>query len=426
MKKLSYLLLFLAIISLSGFLTSCDSPSPINNFTTPKLPEPPPEKTIVITAVGDIMMHNTQIKAGYNPQLGTYDFSPFFGKIKPLFSSSDFVIGNLETTLGTNPAQYSGYPCFNSPAILAQNLQEAGFDLLTTANNHSLDKGFAGVSNTLNHLDEVKLLHAGTARSQEERETLLFTDIQGIKTAFIAYTYGTNGIKPPKGKDFAVNYLDEEQIIYEIKKAQSEGAQLIVLYLHFGEEYMEQPNSTQTRLTQKFLQTGADIILGGHPHVLQPAMIHTLEEELKQPNEQNNGTNNEASNDITNENNVKPLEKKEKFVIYSLGNFISAQRGMPRKASIILNLHLGVNTATGKPYFKKAEYIPIWTRQYQKEGKTHFEVLPIETTLNSIRLGETKEFTMAEITELEEAWEHILSCFTGVNEDMALQTLKLN
>jgi poly-gamma-glutamate capsule biosynthesis protein CapA/YwtB (metallophosphatase superfamily) len=264
-------------------------------------------------------------------------------------------------------------------AVLAQNLKEAGFDLLTTANNHCLDKGIKGLNNTLTCLDEAGLLHVGTARNQEEKETLVYTEIEGVKIAFLAYTYGANGLNPPRGKEFAVNFLEEEQIFNDLEKARTEGAKLIVLYLHFGQEYHEYPDSMQIHLAQTFLNAGADIILGSHPHVLQ----------LSQSYKSENG--------------------KTQFVIYSLGNFISDQNGLARKASVILHLHFGVDALTEEPYFKEATYDPIWTRKYKKEGRLTFEVLPLEQTLAQIRKAEADDFTIKEIQELEQAWLHISS-----------------
>ena len=248
-------------MSLGILLGGCQHSQPIEDSLTTTPPEPPPpDKTFVITAVGDIMMHNTQIRAGYQREYNTYDFSSFFTEVEPFFQASDFVIGNLETTLSNDPRLYSGYPRFNSPAILAQNLKEVGFDLLTTANNHCLDKGVNGLYNTLNYLDEAGLLHVGTSRSQAEKETILYTEIEDVKIAALAYTYGTNGLNPPRGQEFAVNLIDEEQIMTDIKKARTGGAQLIILYLHFGQEYQEHPDSNQIYLAKTFFNAGADII----------------------------------------------------------------------------------------------------------------------------------------------------------------------
>ena len=401
MKKTYYAIIFLFVIFLSG----CNNMPPKEvQVSTP--PQPVLEKTIVISAVGDIMMHSTQIKAGYHATQNSYDFSPFFTKISPFLKMSDFVIGNLETTLGKNPSQYGGYPRFNSPAALAHNLKEAGFDLLTTANNHCMDKGIQGLFDTLQYLDEAKLLHTGTSRNQEEQNTILTTDIQGVKTAFLSYTYGTNGLNPPSDFDYAVNYINEQQIALDIKKARNEGAKLVFLCLHFGQEYHDKPSNEQTKLSQFLLEEGADIILGYHPHVLQPATIYYKQEEVLQNTTKNIET-----------------EKKKKFIIYSLGNLISDQIGYKRKSSIILNLHFGINSESENPYFKEATYIPIWTHRYINNGKTNFEVVPIEPVLDVIKTGTKTNFTAKEIENLEQSWERTISCFEEANPDMTLQDI---
>ena len=363
----------------------------------PKNPAPfPPDELLVITAVGDIMMHNTQIMSGYQPFAGTYDFAGFFKEIKPLLLASDLVIGNLETTMSGKKAVYSGYPRFNAPEQLAYNLKEAGFQILTTANNHCLDKNFTGLANTLQFLDQAGVLHTGTARSQEERDSILFVEKKGVKMAILAYTYGTNGIAPPIDKPYAVNILEENLVKNDIARARTEGAQLVILSLHFGQEYQPQPNSVQKELVHQFLEAGADIILGHHPHVLQPMEIVAIKENGKE---------------------------KNKFVIYSLGNFISDQSGLARQSSIILNIHIGINRMTKEPYLKEVSYIPIFTRRYFEHGKTSFQVLAAEPALTTIRTGAAHSFTSADIKNLENAWQHVTHHLS--NHDPRIKLLRL-
>lgn len=370
-----FLLLFLVSGVLWGVFTHLPDTQDADKET---VAEPPTEETFTITAVGDIMMHNTQIKAGYQNKNNTYDFSSFFSAVKPFFQDSDLVIGNLETTLGNNPQEYGGYPRFNTPAILAQNLKEAGFHLLSTANNHCMDKGVKVLSQTLDYLDEAALLHVGTNRSPEERDTILYTEIKGVKIAILAYTYGTNGLNPPRGHEYAVNYIDEARVITDMEKARQDGAQLIILYLHFGEEYREYPDNNQIYLANTFFRAGADIILGSHAHVLQGSEIYYTEDGKKQ------------------------------FIIYSLGNFISDQIGLARKSSLLLHLHFGIEASSGEPYFQEASYVPLWTRKWRENGKTHFQIIPLEQTLAQIRMAETGDFTYPEIQEIQQAWLHIL------------------
>ncbi|MGI6145504.1 MAG: CapA family protein [Clostridia bacterium] len=380
MKKSYLFICFILILLLGANLTGCKSEA-ISDSVPVTAPEPVAEKTFTIAAVGDILMHNTLLRAAYQRELYKHDFSPFFARIKPHLEAADFVIGNLETTLGVDFNEFGGYPRFNSPAVLAENLKEAGFDLVTTANNHCLDKGIKGLNNTLDYLDKAGLLHVGTARTLEEKEKILITEIQGVKTAVLAYTYGTNGLPIPKGKEYAVNLLDEKEIINDLYKAREQGAQLIILCLHFGQEYHDHPNSAQIRLAKMFFKAGADVILGTHPHVLQPSEIYYERAD------------------------------KAQFVIYSLGNFISDQNGLPRKSSMILNLHFGIDPVTGDPYFKEATSVPIWTWKYQVNDKLKFEVIPLEETIEEIKAGKLGGFTLDDIQEMQQAWVHV-SAFT--------------
>ncbi len=373
------------------FLSGCQPTVTTAGDPVNETPPPPPKqnKTLIISVTGDIMMHNTQLQAGYQPKLDNYDYSPFFKRISPLLKVPDLLIGNLETTFAGKSAGYGGYPRFNTPEEMAADLKGAGFDILTTANNHSLDKGFAGLASTLDNLDAACLLHTGTSRTIEEQGQLLLLDIQDIKLAVLSYTYGTNGLTPPKDKEYCVNYINEDAIKADILKAQEQGAGYIIVCLHFGQEYQTKPNSHQKQLAQSLFAAGADIIFGSHPHVLQPTAVIKNE---------NRDTNN--------------------FVIYSLGNFISDQSKLERKSSVLLNVFLTIEAETNKVSFEKATYIPIWTRRYQTGGRTSFEVLPIEPCLTSIETGQEHDFSNKEIETLNQAWELIDSRLSGEHSDM--------
>ena len=174
-------------------------------------------KKISLVAIGDIMCHNSQFKDAYKD--GKYDFSYVFTDIKQYIENGDIAIGNLETTFAGSAKGYSGYPQFNTPEELAYNLKDLGIDVLTTTNNHCLDTGYNGLESTLNFLDEAKISHTGTSRSPEEQNTILFKDVNGIKIAILAYTYGTNGIPIPKGKEYCVNLINKDFILSQLNLA---------------------------------------------------------------------------------------------------------------------------------------------------------------------------------------------------------------
>lgn len=305
-------------------------------------------KNITITSVGDIMMHNAQIKSG---SLGndTYDYSVMFRSIKPYIEKADFAMANLETTLSGKEKNYTGYPMFNSPEVLAKNIKDSGFDMLTTANNHSLDRRFEGVVKTIENLDKVGLLHTGTYKTKEDSEQILVKDINGIKVAFLAYTYGTNGIEVEE--KFAVNLIDENKIIEDIKKAKALNVDMIIASTHFGVEYVTTQNKVQEDLVNFLFENGVDAVLGSHPHVLQPMEIKTVKD-------------------------VYGIEK-ERFVIYSQGNIVANMPSRYKNSGIIVNLN--IRKDKNGTIIENVEYIPTMVDSYciSNTGRRVFEILPM-------------------------------------------------
>ncbi len=295
--------------------------------------------TLRLMFAGDIMAHTPQIEAAWNPSTRQYDFNDSFIFLKHIFAQADFVIGNLETTLGNKP--YSGYPRFRAPVALAEALKNAGFNVLVTANNHSADKGKKGIIQTVEALDRIGIWHTGTFVSQEEKDlkTPLILEKKGIKIALLNYTYGTNGL--PVSPPAVVNLIDTLQIKKDIAKAREKNPDIIIVFLHWGTQYKSHPDKMQIE-TEKFLQRhGINIIIGSHPHVVQPVRI-----------------------------------RQNQITVYSLGNFISNQRTYPRDGSIIFYLELIKEKNQIK--IVEAGYIPVWTYKYKLHEKWHFEVLPVD------------------------------------------------
>ena len=295
--------------------------------------EEPTDTTFTMAAIGDIMCHNTQYNDAYNKDTGAYDFSYVFDDISLYTKTADICVGNLETTFAGEDVGYSGYPTFNTPDSLAYELKDIGIDVLSTAGNHALDKGFDGLSRTIDVLNDADIAHTGTYKTEEEQNTILTKYVKGIKIAFVNFTYGTNGIKIPSGKEFCVNLIDNDLITKQLDLAKSQNPDIIVACMHWGNEYKTTPNDTQKELSTFLFQNGVDIILGTHPHVLEPMEKQTVTLE--------DGTT------------------KDGFVIYSLGNFISGQTAENTKTSIILNLTITKHT-DGKITIDKAEYKPIY------------------------------------------------------------------
>ena len=323
----------------------------------PKTGPPPterlPDSTVSFTlvSVGDLMCHSPQFK--YARVVGdSFDFVPCYEEVLPLLQDADLTFGNLETTLTGAKAGYSGYPAFNAPDDYAAALKVVGFDLLSTTNNHSLDRGEKGVLRTLDVLDTLGIGHVGTYRSEADRDSIRIIDVKGTKLAFLAYTYGMNGRVEPKGKEYLVNEIDSlEQMQREVPKAREMGADLVIVYYHFGNENERLPNAYQKWVVNTTIAAGADVILGGHPHVLQPMEYFE--------------TTDSATLDTG-------------FVAWSLGNFLSNQYWRYTDAGVILELEFTRNYTQNLIEISDVNFTPTWTYRGKDPGKKLHVVFPAE------------------------------------------------
>ena len=314
-----------------------------------------------MSVIGDIMCHNSQYKDAYVSSTGTYDFSYGFEDVKEYISNADIAIGNLETTFAGKEKGYSNYPRFNTPEQLAYNLKDFGIDVLSTANNHSMDTNFQGVISTLNYLDDAGISHVGTNSSAENQNQILIKDINGVKIAFLAFTYGTNGIPVPSTAPYAVNLIKDDFILQQISLAKEQNPDLICASMHWGIEYQTKQNSEQERLANLLFTNGVDIILGSHPHVLQPMEKKTITLE--------DGTT------------------KNCFVIYSLGNFMSGQTQANTRNSVILNINLTKNGETEKTTINSVSYVPIYMYKSASGGTQRYKVIDIEKSIQNYENG---------------------------------------
>ncbi len=247
---------------------------------------------ITIGAIGDILIHSPVYQDAFNG--AEYTFDPMFENVKSLLEKPDILTANQESMLGGTELGLSGYPMFNSPHQVANALVDSGVDIVSTANNHTLDKGEKGIQSEAAYLNSIGLPHVGSFLDKKDRQTLRILEKNGIKLAFLSYTYGTNGIPVPKGKDYLVNLIDLDNMKEEIHRAKKE-ADVVVMSIHWGIEYQRIPTAEQKNLAQFLADEGVDIIFGSHPHVLQPMEW------------------------------LKAKDGRKAFVVYSLGNFISAQ-----------------------------------------------------------------------------------------------------
>lgn len=305
--------------------------------------------TLRLLFAGDIMGHAPQIKSAETAP-GRFDYRPCFQYIKPVLQSADLAIGNLELTL-PGKAPYTGYPMFRSPDALADALQDAGFDILVTANNHANDSHGAGVAHTIQTLQDLGFQQTGTFKSQRDRNAFypMMTYKNGFKLAFLNYTYDTNGV--PTQEPTIVNLIDTLQIGRDLAEARARKPHFIIVVMHWGIEYQLEENAEQRRLAQFLIRNGADLVIGSHPHVVQPIRTETV----TLPNGQ----------------------RKSAVVVYSLGNFISNQQKPGTDGGILFQVDL--LHRKGVPYAEVGNYgfMPVYRYiQKQPNGKSTFFALP--------------------------------------------------
>lgn len=313
--------------------------------------------------VGDVMQHGGQIAGAYNAKKDSYDYRDCFQFVKPIIAKADIAIANLEVTHAGKP--YKGYPQFSAPPELSEGLVDAGFDVIITANNHSCDGGSKGVVKTLDVLDKLGVKHTGTFRSKAERDKNypLLIEKNGLKVAILNYTYGTNGLSV--AAPLIINYIDSAVMKSDFKKAKTLGADLIICTVHWGEEYKSLPNSYQKNWEAFCYAQGADMVIGSHPHVLQPV-------------------------------ETKTVGGKQKLTAWSLGNFVSNQRDRYKDGGMMLTTT--VSKTNGQVSFDKVNHWFTWVFPRQEAVVKPYYILP-EFDYNSQREGFLDDAAKAQMAQ---------------------------
>jgi poly-gamma-glutamate synthesis protein (capsule biosynthesis protein) len=320
-----------------------------------------PPRRVTVTVVGDVMCHAPQLSAAYDAQSGKYEFDGVFAPVAHLLSAADLTIANLETTLPGKRALYSGYPQFGSPDALAVSLKKAGVDILTLANNHSVDKHRSGILRTLKIVEDLGFAHLGTyaGPADHERRRVLFVERSGIRLAFLNYTYDTNGIRVPPGT--VVNLIGKgEGIAADLKYARAQKPDGIIVLYHFGAEYGRTPDAYQKKWVDFALHHGADIVLGGHPHVLQPFGVRKVTDRYN--------------------------ETRERLIAFSLGNFVSNQQRRYTDGGKIFHFTIERNPDPDSPQrllFRDIRYDPIWVYVDRGGKRPAYYVLPVNEYLEN-------------------------------------------
>lgn len=332
---------------------SCISKAQENDTTTQILTTDSLQTdTLSLLFAGDLMQHQRQINAA-RTATGGYDYSSYFEYVKDEIQSADFAIANLEVTLGGKP--YKGYPAFSAPDEYLTAIHNAGFNVLITANNHSLDRGRKGLERTIQLIDSLKIPHAGTYLNAEERENKypLLLEKKGFRIAILNYTYGTNGIPvtPPN----IVNYIDTTIISKDIEASKTLNPDAIIACMHWGIEYQSLPDKEQKFLTYWLLQKGVNHIIGCHPHVVQPIEVR--------------------EDSLTNEKHL---------VVYSLGNYISNMSARRTDGGLMVKMELVKDSTTR---LNHCEYSLVWTARPVQSKKKNHQLLPINFPTDSISVN---------------------------------------
>ena len=241
----------------------------VKNETAKEAKKKSKENELDLVMAGDVLLH-TRLAYWSEDGKGGYDFNPIFKLIKPIIKKADLAIVNQETILGGKELGVSGYPTFNGPYELGDAIANAGFDVVLQSNNHSLDRGKQGIYNCLNFWKKYpKIKTVGINTSEAQKKKLCIYKKNGIKVAILNYTYGTNGIPLPKGMPYAVNYLVKDEVINDIKRAEKE-ADFTIVCPHWGTEYYRGITDYQKAWSKIFVENGVDLVLGCHPHVIEP------------------------------------------------------------------------------------------------------------------------------------------------------------
>ena len=277
-------------------------------------------RNLTLIFTGDLMQHMPQVFAARQRD-GSFDYTSCFSRLNNYFSSADFVIANLETTLGEEP--YSGYPRFRSPEALAGAMRRAGVDVAVLANNHCCDNGAEGIRTSVEELDRCGIRHTGAFADSADynKNNPLYLTYCGIRLAIVNYTYGTNGMPVPEGT--VVNLIDTVRMAADLAAARASGVDFIVACVHWGDEYQRRENAAQRSLAAFLRRHGTDVVVGSHPHVIQPWVADSSH-----------------------------------VVLYSLGNLVSGQRRRYTDGGLVATVE-AVRHPEGRMTYR-LETTPVW------------------------------------------------------------------
>jgi poly-gamma-glutamate capsule biosynthesis protein CapA/YwtB (metallophosphatase superfamily) len=339
-----------------------------------------PVKVTIATA-GDIMVHESQLAGSFVAASNSYDFHPSFAPIAPYIQSADFAVANFETRTAGAALGYSGFPFFNTPGTIVQAVKDAGFDLLGVANNHALDQGLDGLLKTLDTFDVYDMPSVGNHRSAADQEQVLIADVGGVKVAFLSFTEMLSRATLPSEAPWCVDMLgDGSACIACAKAARAQGAEIVIALLHWGEEDQRTQSANQWTIGTRLLKNGVDVVIGSHPHVVQPITRLTVD---------------------------RSGHSLPGYIAYSLGNFLSNQTWQYSDSGLVLYVDV-VKDANGARV-SGLRYLPVYVQKQPVAGQDQWRVLPVLPGVEpstDIALSQACRARMAEVwTEIQAAVE---------------------
>ncbi|MDU5272817.1 MAG: CapA family protein [Finegoldia magna] len=338
------------------------------------------KKEITITCWGDYMNHITQIRQA---KATNYDFTDSFAAIKDIVGKSDLSVVNLETTIAKDTSDMSGYPEFATHENVIKALKDTGFDVVSTANNHAYDRRLNGIDRTIDVIEKYGLKRTGTFK-QDESTNPLIVDVKGIKVGFFSYSQMLNGYEKlmlNSGRDTAVNLIDMDKIKKDVDYLKKNHADVIMCYMHWGEEYSDYPNSYQKNTFKKLSDMGVDLVIGSHPHTIQKSDVI-----------ENNG--------------------KKSYCVYSLGNLVSDQResyGQSYGVEIGVYSDIKIEKIGDKTTVKSFENKPYYVDKYTDSVTTRYVVVPVKQVLNSEINYPRKDKIISKLNRANQHYEKIFN-----------------
>ncbi|MGR7915326.1 CapA family protein [Finegoldia sp. P1-F-LS] len=338
------------------------------------------KKEITITCWGDYMNHITQIRQA---KATNYDFTDSFAAIKDIVGKSDLSVVNLETTIAKDTSDMSGYPEFATHENVIKALKDTGFDVVSTANNHAYDRRLKGIDRTIEIIEKYGLKRTGTFKENESTNPLI-VDVKGIKVGFFSYSQMLNGYEKlmlNSGRDTAVNLIDMDKIKKDVDYLKKNHADVIMCYMHWGEEYSDYPNSYQKNTFKKLSDMGVDLVIGSHPHTIQKSEVI-----------ENNG--------------------KKSYCVYSLGNLVSDQResyGQYYGVEIGVYSDIKIEKIGDKTTVKSFENKPYYVDKYTDSVTTRYVVVPVKQVLNSEINYPRKDKIISKLNRANQHYEKIFN-----------------